>query len=115
MIHVYLDDYRPCPTGFVVARNASECLLLLEECKVDILSLDHDLGWEEPDGTELAKQMVKKQLFARRIYLHSSDPLARKRMYELLYVGKPDHVTLFMHPVPYELLEEIKARHTTSK
>ena len=45
MIHVYLDDLRPCPQGFTLAKDVKECISLLQECEVDILSLDHDLGW----------------------------------------------------------------------
>ena len=45
MIHVYLDDLRPCPQGFALAKDAKECISLLQEFEVDILSLDHDLGW----------------------------------------------------------------------
>lgn len=44
MIHLFLDDYRRCPQGFTLARNAEECLLMLKECEVGILSLDFDLG-----------------------------------------------------------------------
>lgn len=43
-MHVFLDDYRACPKGFVLATNAEECLMLLREGDVDILSLDYELG-----------------------------------------------------------------------
>jgi len=70
MINVYLDDFRPCPKGFVLARNVEECLELLSSCKVNILSLDHDLGYGEPTGYDLVKQMVTVIMQMRFIYIH---------------------------------------------
>jgi hypothetical protein len=43
-INLYVDDLRDCPDGFVVARNVDEAIYYLENYKVNILSLDHDLG-----------------------------------------------------------------------
>ena len=44
MINVYVDDFRDCSIGFVVARTFQEAIHLLENHEVDIPSLDHDLG-----------------------------------------------------------------------
>ncbi|MCG7407166.1 cell division protein FtsJ [Paenibacillus sp. ACRRX] len=109
MIHVYLDDWRRCPAGFILAKNAEECLLLLENEETDILSLDHDLGPDEPTGTELVREMINRKLFARRIYLHTSSAIGRQRMYQMLYEHKPDHVLLINGPMPPEVLLEVSA------
>jgi hypothetical protein len=109
MIHLYLDDYRPCPKGFVHAANASECNLILDECEVDILSLDYDLGWNAPTGLDVVRHMIGGSRYARSIYLHSSSPLGRQKMYELLYSHKPDYVKLYFHAMPPELLIRIAA------
>lgn len=109
MINVYLDDLRPCPQGFVPARNVSECLKLLETSEIDILSLDHDLGWDEPTGYDLTKQMVERQLFAREIYLHSSSPSGRMNMFQLLYRYKPEHVKVYNFPLPDGVLDRFKS------
>lgn len=109
MINVYLDDFRPCPKGFVLARNVEECLLLLGNCKVDILSLDHDLGIGEPTGFDLVKQMVEKGYYANEIYLHSSSRSGRMNMYELLQQHKPDNVIIYEHPIPANVLERVAA------
>ena len=106
MIHVYLDDWRRCPEGFVLAKNAEECLLLLEQEDVDILSLDHDLGPGELTGTDLVKEMVQRGLYAKRIYLHTSSLLGRQRMYQLLYAHKPDEVMLYNGPMPVHVIQE---------
>ncbi|WPP43337.1 cyclic-phosphate processing receiver domain-containing protein [Paenibacillus hunanensis] len=107
MIHLYLDDYRPCPAGFALARDGEECLMMLRECEVDILSLDHELGWGQMDGTDVVKAMIHEGLYAREIYLHTSSMSGKKSMYELLYQAKPEHVILHNGPIPAERLEQI--------
>jgi hypothetical protein len=107
VIHVYLDDMRPCPRGFTSAKNAEECMLLLQQCEVDVLSLDHDLGWNQKNGCEVVAWMIEQKRFAKEIYLHSSSLPARKRMYEMLYFAKPEEVLLFDTPVPDNRMGEI--------
>ena len=108
MIHVFLDDIRRCPEGFVYARSAEECLMLLEEEEVDLLSLDHDLGINQPNGTQLVKQMVLRGLYPREIYLHTSSLSGQRTMYELFYQNKPDHVILHNGPMPQSVLTRIR-------
>ncbi|OPA74661.1 cell division protein FtsJ [Paenibacillus selenitireducens] len=108
MVHVFLDDFRRCPVGFVYARSAEECLLLLEHEEVDILSLDHDLGIHQTNGTQLVKQMVLRGLYPREIYLHTSSFSGRKAMYELLYQNKPEHVILHDGPMPQSVIQRIR-------
>jgi len=107
MIHVYLDDARPCPRGFVAARNVQECILLLQECEVDILSLDYDLGPTDETGFDVVSWMVANQHYPKRIYLHTSSDLGRSQMYHQLYVHKPEEVLLENGPMPYSLLQYI--------
>ncbi|RTE05404.1 cyclic-phosphate processing receiver domain-containing protein [Paenibacillus whitsoniae] len=108
MIHVYLDDSRPCPSGFVLARDAVECIALLEECEVDILSLDHDLGWmTKQTGMDVAEWLVQTRKFPQTVYIHTSSPWACKEMFQLLNGAKPEGMTLFPHKMPDELLLEI--------
>ena len=109
MIHVYMDDIRPCPKGFVLARTGEECLLLLEQCEVGILSLDHDMGWEEPNGFEIVKELVRRSLYPKEIYLHSSSALGRMNMFQHLYAHKPPHVRVHTAPMPHEVLERVSA------
>lgn len=109
MIHVYLDDMRPCPRGFVLARTVRECICLLEECEVDVLSLDHDLGWDEPNGFEVVKHMVLHELYPKEIYLHTSSVIGRMKMFQLLYQRKPEHVKVHNAAIPWERLEQIAA------
>ncbi|MFB5265467.1 cyclic-phosphate processing receiver domain-containing protein [Paenibacillus enshidis] len=109
-MNLYMDDYRRCPQGFTLARNAEECLLLLQEYKVEILSLDYDLGPGEPTGLEVAAAIVREGLFPEQIYLHSSSLSGRRQMYEMLYGSLPEGVQLFNHPVPPELLSQLEKK-----
>jgi hypothetical protein len=67
MIHVFLDDYRPCPPGFVAAKSAEECILLLEAEEVDILSLDYDLGWGNPTGLDVVRYIADNGRYPRHL------------------------------------------------
>ncbi len=107
MIHVYLDDYRPCPKGFVPARDAQECRLLLEEETVDILSLDFDLGWGQPTGMEVVRHIIASRKFPRRIYIHTSSAAGRVSMYHELSRHLPGDSQLFGGAMPAALLQEI--------
>ncbi|OUM96684.1 MAG: cell division protein FtsJ [Thermobacillus sp. ZCTH02-B1] len=106
MIHVYLDDHRTCPPGFVAARSAEECILLLEAEEVDILSLDYDLGWGRPTGLEVARYIAESGRYPRRIYMHSSSPSGRMRMYEMLRSALPPDVHLSHTPMPDDVAAE---------
>lgn len=115
MINLYLDDYRPCPVGFALAKNADECLMMLRECDVNILSLDHELGFRQMDGTDVVKMMIQEGLYAQEIYLHTSSMSGKRKMYELLYQSKPEHVILHNGPMPQERLDEIARAADSSK
>ncbi|MCR8641585.1 cell division protein FtsJ [Paenibacillus sp. N1-5-1-14] len=112
MIHVYLDDARRCPQGFVLARNVTECILLLDSSEVDILSLDYDLGWDQPSGGEVARWIVSAGKFPREIYLHTSSNIGRIKMYEMLYAAKPEGVKVHNGPMPDELIVQIAQKDT---
>lgn len=109
MIHVYLDDYRRCPDGFVLARNAEECKLLIDSEGIDVLSLDYDLGWGQPTGDEVVRHIVYSGKFPRRIYLHTSSASGRTMMYHALSSALPAGSQLFGGPMPQALLDEIAA------
>ncbi|WNR42263.1 cyclic-phosphate processing receiver domain-containing protein [Paenibacillus roseipurpureus] len=114
MIHVYLDDSRPCPQGFTLAKDANECITLLQECEVDILSLDHDLGWmSKQTGTDVVIWLIQQRKFPRTIYIHTSSPSACTQMYQMLYAVKPEAMALFDHRIPDDVLLEV-ARGTYS-
>jgi len=106
-IHLYLDDWRPHPKGFALARNGEECLMMLRECEVDVLSLDYELGHDQMNGGDVVAAMVAEKLRAKEIYLHTSSPYGRRKMYELLYEHMPEDVRVHNGPMPETLIREI--------
>ncbi|WP_342577306.1 cyclic-phosphate processing receiver domain-containing protein [Psychrobacillus sp. FSL K6-2843] len=88
-INLYVDDLRDCPKGFTVARNIEEAINYLENYKVHILSLDHDLGEDKdgnllPTGYDLVKYICEKGLRADKIYIHTDNGVGRENMYQTL-------------------------------
>ncbi|WP_410510979.1 cell division protein FtsJ [Paenibacillus sp. BR2-3] len=109
MINVYMDDFRAVPQGFTLARTTEECLMLLRDCEVGVLSLDYDMGPVDDTGGEVASRIVMEGLFPREIYLHTSSPWGRREMYEMLYAAKPEGVLLHNGPMSPERLRELAA------
>ncbi|WP_246361973.1 cyclic-phosphate processing receiver domain-containing protein [Paenibacillus alba] len=108
MIHVYLDDLRPCPSGFTLAKDVNECVLLLEEFEVDILSLDHDLGWTSAQtGMDVVLWLLQKRKFPKTIYIHTSSRAACIAMYQMLYTAKPEGTSVYPNRIPDELLIQV--------
>ncbi|OKP84711.1 cell division protein FtsJ [Paenibacillus helianthi] len=106
MINLFMDDYRKRPEGFALARSTEECLMLLRECEVELLSLDYDMGPDDYSGSEVAKRIILEKLFPREIYLHTSSLQGRREMYEILYPAIPADVGLHNGPLdPSRLLE----------
>lgn len=108
VIHVYMDDIRRCPDGFTLARSGDECLHLLREFEVDILSLDYDMGLDEMTGTEVAAIIASEGLYSKEIFFHTSSLMDKQKMYETLYQNKPKHVVIHNGPMPQERLDEIE-------
>ncbi len=106
---------RRCPVGFVLTRTGQECLDILREMEVDILSLDYDMGPEGMSGTEVVAAMVNEGLYAKEIFLHTSSLYGLNSMYEILYSSKPDDVVLHKCPIPFARLDQIEAEYNRLK
>lgn len=82
---VYLDDQRPAPVDWVIARTADEAIRLLRSGKVIAMSLDYDLG-DPHFGTGLdVLEWLEEAVSSRRIRLpqltaHSGSMLGRRRL-----------------------------------
>lgn len=92
-ICIFLDDLRDIPEGFIGARTIEEALYLIENNRVHILSLDHDLGMDDegnllPTGYDLVKYFCKNGLRANKVYLHTSNVVGRKAMYDTLLASQ---------------------------
>jgi hypothetical protein len=113
MINVYMDDFRRCPEGFVLARNAEECIALLEAGDIGILSLDFDLGWGNPTGIEVARYIAESGRFPQEIYLHTSSLEGRQQMYKLLSESLPAGRSLYYSSMPDEALAKAAGSQRT--
>ncbi len=104
-VNVFLDDYRHCPQGYILARNIDECIDLLNHFSIDHLSLDHDLESKTRNGLMLVHFMVENQLFAERITIHSANSGAGKRMYNYFKEAQsemkmPQSIKVMLRPLP---------------
>lgn len=89
MINLYVDDLRDCPEGYTIARTVEQALHYLRNEKINILSLDHDLGEDSQQnllstGYDLVKIICEEGLRVNKIYLHTDNPVGRQNMYETL-------------------------------
>ncbi len=108
VIHLYLDDYRRCPKGFALARSGEECLMMLRESEVDILSLDYELGFDsEMCGRDVVTGIIREGLYPREVYLHTSSLAGKQEMYQLFYEHKPVDMILHNGPMSDALLHKI--------
>jgi hypothetical protein len=105
MINVYLDDVRLCPQGFVAARSAEDCLLLLAESQVNLLSLDFELGLGQPNGLAVVRGLISSGKYPREIFVHSSSLTGRAQMVLELRAAIPQGVIIHDGPMPSHILE----------
>ncbi|MTC80344.1 hypothetical protein GKR73_01745 [Providencia stuartii] len=82
---VYLDDERQTPEGFVRVYWPNEAIKLLETGKVELISLDHDLGDDERGTGYDVLLWIEEQVYlngfnAPEIIAHSSNSSARHKM-----------------------------------
>ncbi|RUS46829.1 cyclic-phosphate processing receiver domain-containing protein [Cohnella sp. AR92] len=109
MINVFLDDMRRCPAGFVLARNAEECLLLMSTEDVNILSLDFELGIGEPNGLFVVHGIIAGAFYPREVFVHSSSMMGRAQMTKALREANPSGVLIHDGPMSIDRLNEVAA------
>lgn len=91
-VNIFLDDERKPPIGFIGVTTAQECIEWLKLCQeknttITMLSLDHDLGYLNPDTLEEETGYdvlcwLEQNLGAmpENIVLHTANPVGRRRM-----------------------------------
>lgn len=82
---VYLDDLRPTPEGWVRVYWPDEAIEILKTGKVEVISLDHDLGNDERGtGNDVVlwieEAVVTQGFIAPQIKVHSANSSARLKM-----------------------------------
>ncbi|MFC5700038.1 cyclic-phosphate processing receiver domain-containing protein [Cohnella faecalis] len=107
MINVFLDDVRPIPRGFAAARSAEECILLLRHSDVAVLSLDFELGYDQPNGLAVVHAIIVSGRYPREVYVHSSSLMGRAEMVRALRESAPLDVVIHDGPMPEQVKEAI--------
>lgn len=93
MVNLYLDDLRVCPNNFLLARTYEEAIQIINKNKINILSLDHDLG-EDINGNllktgyDLVKYICENNIDINYIYIHTDNVVGRENMYQTLLGAK---------------------------
>jgi hypothetical protein len=91
---VFLDDVRDPPEDdWVVARSLTEALALIYLNEVDVISLDNDLGENQPEGFKildhLEEMFVEEPVFfkhhcPKEILVHSANPVRFRYMVNMI-------------------------------
>jgi hypothetical protein len=87
---LYIDDLRtPCNYiqnhyNIIIARTFKDAINELNKRKYKVIDLDHDLG-EEKTGYDICKYIIENDIKITRVYIHSSNPVGRFNMYQLLH------------------------------
>lgn len=92
---IWLDDVREAPEGWLWIKNCTELTAVLGfsdqlGTPIDEISLDHDLGPEEKNGTGVIALTQLERFFTfvnlplPTIHIHTMNPVARVRMQQLL-------------------------------
>ncbi|WP_248925531.1 cyclic-phosphate processing receiver domain-containing protein [Paenibacillus hamazuiensis] len=100
-MNVFLDDTRPNPPGFKLARTAAEAIQYLKTGKVSVLSLDFDLGTLPVTGYDVVRYIVENHIYPKQIIIHSANPFGRQKMLGLLLKHKPASVKVSVSPLPW--------------
>ena len=86
---LWVDDLRPVPNNYrdkyeiIIARDYDEAVSYLHRFRYDVICLDHDLG-DGPTGYDLCKYIIAKHIYCPEYRIHTSNPVGRKNMAELL-------------------------------
>lgn len=82
---IWLDDIRVAPNGWVWVKTAYEAIDLLNNEEVEEISLDNDLGPNQPEGY-LVLEYIEFRLAnflvlpPKKIHIHTANPVAARRM-----------------------------------
>lgn len=88
-LKVFLDDQRPAPAGWTLARHGGELLSITDRMpeRVEAISFDHNLFPGDPKGGEIAGYLwdeveadPKRFALLSTVNLHSDDPSAVRDM-----------------------------------
>jgi len=89
MKKLFLDDIRTTPKGWERVHTAQECVNEISTQQYDYVSLDHDLGENQPTGYDVLKWLEEvvhthKEFKIPTIFIHTDNPVGRERMVKAL-------------------------------
>lgn len=88
MRRLYVDDLRPRPEGWDVARNFHQAIVMLDTGDYDEVSLDHDIasfyGNKEMTGWDVLQYLIMRKLEGATVpsvvRVHSANPVGVVKM-----------------------------------
>ncbi|PEC22349.1 cyclic-phosphate processing receiver domain-containing protein [Bacillus cereus] len=87
-MNVYMDDQRSCPFGYVLATTVESALQFVRSNKVNILSLDCNMGWRQKSGLDFVEAFCTEGLDLNEIHLHTNDVIGMYQMKQRIEKGK---------------------------
>lgn len=89
---LWVDDLRPPPDGnWYWAQNYSEAMWYLKNFVVNEISLDNDLGENQPEGRKIVLWMAENEKWPEKVNIHSANVVAKEYMEGMIKRYKPDN------------------------
>jgi hypothetical protein len=82
-MRLWIDDLRPAPDGWLVARSSSEAIAVLGQFKdhpdaLNEVSFDHDLGGDDT-SRRVMTWMVENDVWpTEMVFVHTANPVGRQ-------------------------------------
>lgn len=84
-MNLWVDDTRPAPEGWIWCQSVDAAKMLLRTKNVENVSLDHDLGLDQPTGYDLVRWMVENHIWPKnKPIIHSINPVGMVKMRGLI-------------------------------
>lgn len=84
---LWIDDIRPCPSGYVWCKSVNETIAILKQHKdIELIDIDHDAGDYVSDGGDYIKvldYMVENNL-NYPIHIHSMNNVGKENMQRII-------------------------------
>jgi hypothetical protein len=86
---VWLDDIRVAPDGWVWVKTVDDAIARLINDDVTHISLDNDLGENQPEGRKVVLYMAEHNIWPEIVTVHSANPVAVEYMNGMIKRYKP--------------------------
>lgn len=110
-------EFRIVPREWTIAKTKKEFLGLLEAhaAEVEVISFDHDLGYDEPDGRRCAEHMLQyaeDMVNLKEIKIHTANPVGADNLRAKLATARQSlaavsRVTEFNTIAPFSYIKNV--------